>query len=126
MQDGNGFLPIETNWFDRFFISVVAFAEVRRGIERMPAGRRRDRLTAWLADELPARFDQRIIGIDRAIAEHWGVITARAQAAGDNMGTMDAFVAAAAAVHGLTLVTRNTKDFAHAGINLLNPWTGND
>lgn len=56
---------------DRVFISVASIAELRRGIALMDDGRRRDALTAWLANDLPARFSERILPIDHAIAEHW-------------------------------------------------------
>jgi predicted nucleic acid-binding protein len=108
---------------DRVFMSVVSFAEIRHGIEMMPAGRRQERLTSWLIDELPARFEGRILGIDQHIAETWGIVMARGQKAGATPGTMDAFFAASAEAHGLTLVTRNVSDFAKAMIPLLNPWT---
>ena len=107
---------------DRVFLSVVTFAEIRHGVELMPAGRRRERLAAWLADELPARFESRILGIDRRVAEAWGVAMARSQQHGVGLGSMDAFLAATAAVHRLTLVTRNVRDFEIAGIPLLDPW----
>lgn len=107
---------------DRVFLSVASFGEIRRGIELMPSGRRRDRLTSWLADDLPARFDGRILGIDRRVAEAWGRLTARAQRAGSAMGTMDAFFAATAEAHGLALVTRNIRDFAALAIALFDPW----
>ena len=51
------------------FISVASFAEIRRGIELMSAGRRRERLGAWLTEELPARFEDRSPGIDQRVAE---------------------------------------------------------
>ena len=51
---------------DRVFISVISFAEVRRGIELMHGGRRRERLARWLAEELPSRFEQRILPLIRA------------------------------------------------------------
>ena len=108
---------------DNVFLSVATFAEVRRGIERLPQGARRARLAAWLADELPARFENRALAIDRAVAEAWGVVAARSQAAGATMATMDAFFAATAAAHGLTLVTRNTRDFQAAGVRLFDPWS---
>lgn len=107
---------------DRVFISVIAFAEIRRGLELLPMGRRRERLAIWLAEELPARFEGRILGIDRHVAETWGVVTVRAQSAGLTLGSMDAFIAAMAEAHGLTLVTRNVKDFEPAGIALFDPW----
>ena len=53
---------------DRVFISVIALAEIRRGLEMLPAGRRRDRLVTWLAEELPARFEKRILDIDPQVA----------------------------------------------------------
>jgi predicted nucleic acid-binding protein len=107
---------------DRVFLSVVTFAEIRRGIELMPTGRRRERLAAWLADELPVRFEGRILGIDRRVAEDWGVAMARSQQRGAGLGSMDAFLAATAAAHRLTLVTRNVRDFEALGIALLDPW----
>ena len=107
---------------DRVFISVISFAEVRHGVELLPVGRRRERLTHWLAEELPERFEGRVLAIDQHIAETWGVIMARGQKAGLTPGTMDAFVAATAAAHNLTLATRNVKDFQRLGIPLFDPW----
>jgi predicted nucleic acid-binding protein len=56
---------------DRVFISVISFAEVRHGIERLPPGRKRERLARWLAEELPERFENRILAIDQPIDETW-------------------------------------------------------
>ncbi len=107
---------------DRVFLSVATLAEIRRGVEAMPAGRRRDRLAAWFFDELPARFEGRILAIDRRVAGEWGVVVVRSEKAGVTMGTMDAFLAATARAHALTLVTRDAGDFRCAGIDVLNPW----
>jgi len=107
---------------DRVFISVISFAEICRGIELMPGGRRRERLAQWLAEELPVRFEDRILAIDLQVADTWGVVMARSQKMGLALGSMDAFVAATATSHGLTLVTRNVKDFEHLGVPLLDPW----
>jgi predicted nucleic acid-binding protein len=107
---------------DRVFLSTIVFAELRRGVELMPDGRRRARLVEWLADELPARFEGRILPVDRSVAESWGIVMAAAQRAGASLSTMDGFLAATAAVHALTLVTRNVQDFQVTGIALLNPW----
>jgi hypothetical protein len=118
-----------TRWLDevdedQVFLSVASLAEIRRGIELMAPGRRRDRLTTWLAGELSARFEGRILDIDRRIAEAWGVVMARGQKAGLNLGSLDAFFAATAEIHRLTLVTRNVQHFEKLGIPLLNPWQG--
>jgi hypothetical protein len=107
---------------DRVFISVISFAEVRHGVELLPVGRRRERLAHWLAEDLPERFEGRILAIDQHIAETWGVIMARGQKAGLTPGSMDAFVAATATAHNLTLATRNVKDFQRLGISLIDPW----
>ena len=107
---------------DRAFISVISFAEIRRGIEMLPNGRRRERLAAWLTEDLSTRFEQRILDIDLRVADTWGTLMARGQKIGLTLGSMDAFIAATARAHGLTLVTRNIKDFRRLGLSLLDPW----
>ncbi len=107
---------------DRVFVSVISFAEIRHGIELMPASRRRERLAQWLVEEMPLRFDNRVLAIDRAVADSWGVVMARSQKAGLALGAIDAFVAATAETHSLTLVTHNIKDFGHTGVSLVDPW----
>jgi hypothetical protein len=107
---------------DRTFLSAVSFAEIRLGIELIPDGRRRGRLAAWLAEDLPIRFEGRIIPVDRRIAEIWGVITARGRKSGVTLATIDGFFAATAEAYRLTLVTRNIRDFAPLEISLLDPW----
>jgi predicted nucleic acid-binding protein len=109
---------------DQVFLSVASLAEIRRGVELMDQGRRRDRLTDWLTGELPARFAGRILEIDRRVAETWGVVMARGHRAGLNIGSLDGFFAATVEVHGLTLVTRNVQHFERLGISLLDPWSG--
>ncbi len=107
---------------DRVFLSVISVAEVRYGIERMTAGARRTRLEAWLRDELPLRFEGRILPVDEKIAEAWGRAVARSEALGRPIGAMDAFLAATAETHRLTLVTRNISDFPALRV-VVNPWT---
>lgn len=108
---------------DRVFISVVTLAELRHGIERMPSGARRNRLDVWLSEQVPARFEARVLAVDIETAHTWGRVTARGRSGGRPVGAMDAFIAATAERHQLTLVTRNVSDFDSLGIRLLNPWT---
>ena len=105
------------------FLSVVTFAELRHGIERLPAGARRRRLDEWLSHDLPLRFEGRVVGVEGAIADEWGRLVARREARGRPISVMDALIAATAQVHSLTLVTRNTADFQASVKSLLNPWT---
>lgn len=108
---------------DRTFLSVITLTELRYGIERMAAGHRRRRLEVWLEEELPLRFEARILPIDPAVADACGKVVARSETVGRRMEVMDAFIAATAEVHRLTVVTRNASDFQPAVRNLLNPWT---
>jgi toxin FitB len=109
---------------DSVFLSVVTFAELRHGIERLPPSKRRDRLDEWLKVDLPLRFEQRILPVDAAIADQWGHLVARCEAAGRPIHAMDALLAATAEAHALTLVTRNAADFAATlkSKSILNPW----
>jgi predicted nucleic acid-binding protein len=93
-------------------VAVIGF-ELQRQVIREP----------WLATELTGRFEGRVVVIDEAVAAVWGELLAKADAAGKPMGAMDGFLAATAAAHQMTLVTRNEMDFAAAGIKTLNPWS---
>lgn len=108
---------------EEVFLSVVTFAELRHGIERLPAGTHRRRLDEWLRGDLPLRFEGRIVLVDGAIADEWGRLVARREARGRPIQAMDALIAATAEVHDLTLVTRNTSDFQGSVKSILNPWT---
>jgi len=108
---------------DRVFISVVTLAEIRYGIERLDNGRRRKRLDEWLRDELPLRFEERILPIDGAVADAWGRVVAHREATGRHISSMDALIAATAEVHKCTLVTRNVSDFETSVKSIVNPWT---
>lgn len=107
---------------EQLFLSVVSLAELRHGVERLDQGRRKAALDLWLTNQLPARFDGRLLPIDEGTADRWGHVVAKAQAIGHPIGAMDAFLAATAEQHQLTLVTRNHSDFESCGVQLFNPW----
>jgi predicted nucleic acid-binding protein len=108
---------------DRVFLSVVTLAELRHGVERVPESRRRKRLDDWLRNELPLRFEDRVLPIDRQVADAWGRLIAGHESKGQPIGVMDAFIAATANTHALSVVTRNDRDFRIAVEEVLNPWT---
>lgn len=100
-------------------LSLVALLELERGILRLE---RRDQVAAahlriWLTTDVTAAFGASILPVDERIAHR-----AASLHVPNPMPEMDALIAATALEHGLTLVTRNTKDFQRAGIDLLNPW----
>ncbi len=104
-------------------VSILALGEVERGIAKLPHGRRRQRLTKWfqeLADGMDK--DGRVIIIDRALMSVWtGVYNREERATKRKPPFVDTMMAATAEMHGLTMVTRNEKDFPK-GPPLFNPW----
>lgn len=102
-------------------LSVLTLGELRKGAETAADTTRRLALLDWLATELPAFFAGRVLPVDAQVADRWGRMLA---AAGRPLPAIDSLIAATAAVHGLTVVTRNTRDFAALGVPLIDPWAG--
>lgn len=108
---------------DRTFLSVITVGELRRGVERLASGRRRNDLTSWLDNQLPERFEGRMLPVGKEVADVWGRLTARLERRGRKIGAMDALIAATAEHHRLRVVTRNVSDFEPTGVAVVNPWT---
>ena len=107
---------------DRTFISIVSIAEIRRRVALMDKGRKQDALDKWLTDDLPQRFENRIIQVEGLVARAWGDLMALAKRSGRGLASMDGMIAATAVAHQLSLATRNTKDFEGLGISIIDPW----
>jgi predicted nucleic acid-binding protein len=105
------------------FLSVLTLGEIRKGISILDAGDRRARLEAWLQRDLPARFSGRLLPIDALIGDRWGALAGDAQRRGTPIPVIDGLLIATSLRHGLTIVTRNVKDFAGHLVDSLNPWT---
>ena len=108
---------------DQVFVSVVTITELRYGVERLAIGKRRERLDGWLRKDLISRFEGRILPVDLRIADACGALMTRSESMGRPIEARDAFIAATAEVHGLTLVTRNTSDFQPTLKAIMSPWT---
>ena len=111
-------------WFARrpastLYLSVLTFGELRKGIEGVLDAKRRMALTDWLETDLPAFFAGRILPVDAQVADRWGRLLS---AAGRPLPAIDSLLAASAAQHGLSMVTRNSRDFADLGLDVINPW----
>jgi len=107
---------------DRTYLSVISVGEIARGVEQLDDGRRKVALKHWLDVDLTGRFGNRLLPVDRETALVWGQLMVEAKRAGRGLPAMDGWIAASAVRYGLTLVTRNTADFAGIDIELLNPW----
>lgn len=103
------------------FISAVSLAEAGYGIERLAAGQKAHGLRQWL-NSVIVDFGDRVLPIDAQVALVQARIRRAAENAHRTMPAMDAFLAATAEIHGLTLVTRNVRDFEAWGGPVLNPW----
>jgi len=104
------------------FVTVITQAEILYGIELMAVGRRRERLAHAAEGIFTEDFRGRILSFDQQSAREFARILAGRKAAGRPMSQFDAMIAAIARSHGATLATRNTTDFEHCGIRLINPW----
>jgi predicted nucleic acid-binding protein len=103
-------------------LSVLTLGEIRKGLAALPQGRRRTRLEAWLEVDLRVRFSGRILPVDAAVADRWGLLAAQARRKGVTLPIVDGLLAATALHHNLTMVSRNVCDFAAAQVPVLNPW----
>jgi toxin FitB len=116
-----------TDWLARerpsnIFTTAITQAELLYGVELMPRGRRRSALEAAITRILRDLLVNRILPFDSDAAEVYGRIAASRRAMGKPISEPDAQIAAIAHSRGAALATRNTADFAHCGIKVLNPW----
>jgi len=102
-----------------FYLSAVTLMEIEVGVLRIA---RRDstqgvRLRTWMDNHILPEFSARILPVDTTVALRCAVLHVP-----DPRPERDAFIAATALVHGMTVVTRNLADFERTGVALLNPW----
>jgi toxin FitB len=119
--------PRVTAWIEAtneslLYLSVLTLGEIRKGIASLRSSPRRVVLEAWLASDLALRFANRILPVDESVADRWGRLAAESAVEGSPLSVIDGLLAATALHHNLTLVSRNVKDFATAGVPLFNPW----
>jgi tRNA(fMet)-specific endonuclease VapC len=121
--------PQVEKWLDdaddeQLFISVVSLGEIFKGLTILPEGKRRQQLQQWLDETLRPWFEGRILPVSEPIAERWGILAGECQLKGRPIKVADGLIAATALEHGLTIVTRNVRDFSGLGMSVYNPWPG--
>ncbi len=103
------------------WLSVVVLHELEFGLQRLDAGRRRERLQRALA-EVVARYGDRVLSVDREGALLAAVMRVQAQRAGRVLHLADALIAGTAMAHDLAVATRNVGDFEGLDVPVINPW----
>jgi predicted nucleic acid-binding protein len=116
------------HWVDdldesNLFLSVITIGEIKKGIERLPAGsNRKQDLALWLNNGLLERFSGRIYPLTVEILLRWGTLYAGVEASGQTVSTIDSLIAAIALFHHAILVTRNEDHFRPTRVEIVNPW----
>ena len=104
-------------------ITAVTLAEILSGVRRLPEGRRKVLLAEVIDAALrPFRDSGAVLAFDEVAADHYADILLIRERSGLPISTADAQIAAICRSRGATCATRNTKDFAHTGVKLLDPW----
>ena len=103
------------------FTTSITVAEVLFGLAMMPQGRRRDDL-AHIAEVLFGAMHGRILSFDQQASGYYALVRGEKRRRGLQMGALDAQIAAIARRENAALATRNTADFEHCGVVLINPW----
>jgi toxin FitB len=104
------------------FVSPVTFAEIRFGIERVADPTRRAGLSDWLSHTVRPMFEERVLEISEDVMLRWRLLVEARRLMRHTFSQPDLIIAATALHHGLTVVTRNSADYARASAPVLNPW----
>ena len=104
---------------DHLYVSAITIGELKFGIEnkRLKDPLQAEGLDRWFR-RLRRNYCGKILPFNEEIAEVWGGLCPQ-----QPMSIKDGQIAATAIYHGLTLVTRNEKDFRRSGVDLLNPFS---
>ena len=120
--DENVISWIKTQQEENLYLSVLTFGEIEKGIEKASDRTRKRKLRLWVEDDLKKRFEGRVIPIDFAIAEKWGVVQGNAELSGKPMPAIDGLIAVSGIVNHCIVVTRNISDMGQSSAELFNPW----
>ena len=107
---------------DSLYLSAVTLAEIRFGIELVADAGRRAELSTWLTHKVRPMFENRVLPVSEDVMLTWRLLVEEGRKAGHTFSQPDLIIAATAAQHGLTVVSRDTSEFEHAKVPFLNPW----
>ncbi len=104
------------------YLSVLTIGELMKGIFKLKDPERISSLETWVIHDLSPRFRGRLLPLDEPVMLTWGKLQGQAAQENRTLPLMDSILAATALTHGMTVVTRNTKDLTSCGAYVLNPW----
>jgi toxin FitB len=107
---------------DALYVSTVTFAEIRFGIELVGEAGRRAALNQWLVHQVRPMFDNRVLPVSEDVMFTWRLLVEQGRKSGHTFSQPDLIIAATALQHGLTIVTRDPRDYVRASVPVLNPW----
>ncbi len=107
---------------DLLFVSTVTLAEIRFGIELVADANRRAELNGWLTHKVRPMFEGRVLPVTEDIMFTWRLLVEEGRKTGHTFSQPDLIIAATGLHHGLTVVTRDTGDYARARVPLFDPW----
>jgi predicted nucleic acid-binding protein len=113
---------IESLSLDDVYVSVATLAELRYGVELVTEVARRADLNAWLTTIIRPMFDRRVLVVTEDVLVRWRVMVEEGRKTGHTFSQPDLIIAATAAHHGMTVVTRDRRQFDKAGVPVVNPW----
>ncbi len=107
---------------EALYLSSVTLAEIRYGIEKLTDVAKRAELMDWLANRVRPLFEKRILPISEDVILRWRLMVEMGRKANHTFSQPDLFIAAIAALHGLTVVSRDKHEFIRAQVPVISPW----
>jgi len=107
---------------DLLYVSTVTLAEIRFGIELLTDANRRAELNAWLTHKVRPLFAQRVLEVSEDVLFKWRLLVEEGRKSGHTYSQPDLFIAATALHYGMTVVSRDTREYERAGAAVFNPW----
>jgi hypothetical protein len=107
---------------DLLYVSTVTLAEIRFGIELVSDANRRAELIAWLTHKVRPLFAQRVLEVSEDVLFKWRLLVEEGRKSGHTFSQPALFIAATASHHGMTVVSRDTREYERAGVPVFNPW----
>jgi len=113
---------IKAQPLDALYVSVVTLAEIRFGIELVWEASRRAELNDWLTHRVRPMFDQRILPVTEDVLVKWRLLVEAGKKMGHTFSQPDLIIGATALDHGLTVVSRDTREYEKARVPVISPW----